>query len=290
MNAINKALDEALINSVEKKDQVEQALLVYKSPFGSQMTDVVVENGFNGYLVHDYTIEGSPFIYELIGKTPEAEVIYKSIYSIFKVHIEGQNIIFKDVITSRDYVVKSDQLFEDGDLITVRLYPENHHFMILDNPVYYPDTLEAVIRKSVMHQYNVYCSMNEPMHIEEFVKKHSQLVYHLTNIIDFYESELDDDLEVYVATYAVKDKEAVLDALLDTNDFQLIEKDGDEVIIEYVSEGAQLAEIVVSHASLEIEVTSKSGLRLVKELVDDLIKDHGTFIKEATLSMDDLLS
>lgn len=296
LNKIRKVLDETLVHVSQKKNNklVNDAFKWYKSPFGAVKTDMDLEYGFNNWLLHDYLVnQKTPLVeYYLNDFDKKAvEAVSKSVYSVFKVQIETNNVVFKDVITSQDYLIDSDQVFNNNDLLKVRLYPVDNKFVILDNVEYYDQSLETIIRKSVMNKYNEYCSANEPMGIQVFVKRHSQLIYHLTNIIDFYEAELEEEagLDVYVATYAIKDKDELLDLLLDTDAFQLIEHNEYETIVDFVSEDVQLAEIVVTSQKVEIEVNSETGLLFAKETFESAVASKAVFVKDEIISLSDLL-
>lgn len=293
-NKIRKTVDDALLHVSRKENRhmIEEALKIYLSPFGEQQVELDKEHGFNSWLIHDYaSVVDSPLLEKFYEDSLMKETIEKSVYSIFKVVVETKQIVFKDVITSVDYIIDDDHLYNAGDLVKIRLYPVEDKWVMLDNPEYLEPSMETLVRKSVMSKYNAYCSMNEPMHIEVFVKTQSQLIYHLTNIIDFYEAELEDEDEyqVHVATYAMKDKEVLLDLLLDSDEFQMIEVDGDNTIVHMLSDDIQLAELVISHDRVEIESTSKSCLGLVRDAFERLLGASATFLKEEMLRLDDLL-
>jgi hypothetical protein len=220
------------------------------------------------------------------------DIITRSVYSVFLVNHEKQNIVFKDLFTGIDYVLDTEQAFEAGDLLSVRLYPVGDKYLILDNAEFYETSMEQTIRQSVMSKYNEYCSSNEPIGIEVFVKEHSQLVYHLTNIIHYYEAELEEesDLAVFIAEYAIKEREALLDSLLDTDYFQIIETYEDEMTLVLLDDGNQIAELLVTSHKLEIEANSKAELSISRSILEQYNEGRAAFIKEAELSLDDVLS
>ncbi|MBN2796000.1 MAG: hypothetical protein JXR88_11380 [Clostridia bacterium] len=290
---IENLVDEALIYAANERNQVfiNKAIQVYHAPFGDQKTDLDMDQGFNNWLIHDYVYQGKSLIDDIEGDLIVKNSIKNSRYSVYKIRIEHEKIVLKDVVTGEDYVLQTEQYFEENDLMKIRIYPVENYWIMNDVPEFYDSSLEDVIRKSVMTQYNNYCAAFQPVHIREFVKSQSQLILHLTNIIDFYEAELNEDegFEVYVSTFALKNRDEVLDLLLNTDDFLLIENDGDETIIHMVSDHVQLAEIVVTSFKMEIEAVSKVQLEMVKSTVSQILEDRVVFIKDEMLSLDDLL-
>lgn len=290
---IEHIIEETLIAAAQNCNEsfVNAAVKVYRAPFGSQNVDMELDQGFNAWLIHDYHEKGRYLVDQVQGDVTIKHIIKNSRYSIYKVRLEKQNIVLKDVITLEDYVLETERYFEENDLMKVRLYQNDDKWIILDEPEFYDQSLEEVIRKSVLTHYNNYCATYDPIHIREFAKMQSQLIYHLTTIIDFYESELNDDesYEVFIGQYATKDKESVLDLLLDDEQFQMIEVDGDETIVHMISENVQFAEVVVTSNRIEIEATSQVQLDMIKSLFENLVGSHAVHIKDEKLKLDDLL-
>lgn len=291
---INNAIDEILISLAKEtyKEEVKKALALYKKPFNNLDLDIDIEHGFNSWLIHDYKLaDGTKLARKILKAKDMVEIIESAVYSAFKVHHEKKHLIFKDVFTNIDYVIESDQNFEDGDLICIRIYGIGSKFTVVDNPEFHDHALESTIRKSVMSKYNEYCSSNEPMAIDVFIKEHSQLIYHLTNIIQFYESEMEDevDLSVYVAEYAVKERKQLLEDLLASDHFLMIESYDDEIILNLLDDGKQIGESVVTHDRLEIETNSKDMLDIAKNIVKEISNGRAIFIKERKLTIDELL-
>lgn len=296
---INNIIDETLIFLAKNnyKTEIDRALKQYKSPFAEQGLDLDIEQGFNNWLIHDYQKSDKSYIISDYFKNKNIDdanlfnMINKSVLSIFKISIQNKNIVFKDIITQADYVIETEQEFNDGDVIKIRVYPFDNKFYIVDLGTYYSAELEPTIRKSVMSKYNEYCSANEPIKIDVFVKKHSILIYHLTNIIDYYESELssEDEVSVFVATYAVKDRVLAIDKLVDSNSFQFSEQYDDELILVLLSDGAQVAEAVVTVNQIEIESNSSVLLSYSKAELEKVVGDTAVFVKEKELFLEDLI-
>lgn len=289
---INEALDQLLASLDSYADEVEEALKLYKRPFKQYDMDIDIEHGFNQWLIHDYVTKGGhKFASKVLNDKASIHAIETSVYSVFHVLKEKVGYVFKDVFTGVDYVIETDQLFEANDLICIRLYPVGEKNYIVDNALYYEKAFEPTIRRSVMNKYNEFCSTNEPIAIEAFIKSHSQLIYHLNNIVHFYENELEEesDLSVFVAEYAVKDKEALLDQLLDTEHFQIIESYEDEMILVLLDDQVQIGEVVVTPNKMEIEANTQTTLEFAKDIVKRSAGDKAVFVKEAELSIDDLL-
>lgn len=291
---INEAIEEILISLTEDqyKKEVKKAFDIYKRPFNHFDLEIDIEHGFNSWFIHDYKFSNGKKIASLVLNDKDTiQTIENSLYSTFMVHHEKNHVIFKDVFTNMDYIIESDQLFENGDLVCIRIYPVGSKHTVIDNPEYHDQGLEKTIRKSVMAKYNEYCSNNEPIAIDVFIKENSQLVYHLTNIIQYYESEMEEDVDlfVHVAEYAVKEREHLLDLLLASENFQIIESYDDEMILNVIDDGIQIGEAVVTHDRLELEMNSKGMLDIAKDLVKEIAKDKAVFIKEGKLTIDDLL-
>lgn len=283
---------DTLVLELNKKDgYIEAARKVYENPFHGLNIDLDIDSGFNNWIIHDYKDQKGYLVDQMDMDVELSNSVKHSLISVFKVHLEKVNIVFKDIITGEDFIINSDQMFEDGDLIKVRLYPVDNHYTILDNPDFFNPALEATIRKSVMSQYNRYCSMNEPVDIRVFVKEQSQYIYHLANIIEFYESEMEDDetLYVYTAVYGIEDKEAVLDILLDHEAFQLVEQYEDETTIMLYNDGLEVAEILVLPKRIEVDAKDQALRELAKEYIETTLKEKAAKIKEDILSLDDIL-
>ncbi|MBI9014854.1 MAG: hypothetical protein JEZ08_21675 [Clostridiales bacterium] len=294
MIKINEAIEQILtsLTTDEYKDEVSKAFNIYKRPFSNFDVEIDIERGFNQWLIHDYKLsDGTKIAEKILTDKTMIDTIQNALYSVFKVHHEKNHIILKDVLTNKDYVLESDQLFEEGDLVCIRLYPVNNKYTVIDNPEFHDMSLETTIRKSVMSKYNEYCSSNEPMSIEVFIKEHSQLIYHLTNIIKYYENELEEevDLSVFVAEFAIKEREVLLDNLLATDHFQIIETYEDEMILNVLDDGIQIGEAVVTHDRIEIETTSKGMLDIAKDILENCSEERAVFIKEGKMTIDDLL-
>lgn len=292
---INKGVEQLLLSLSESEysEEIEYAFNIFKRPFSHFDLDVDIEHGFNGWLIHDYKFrDGQTLAKKVLDSDQMISIITESVYSVFLVNHEKQNIVFKDLFTGRDYVLNTEQAFEAGDLLSVRLYPVGEKYLVLDNAEFYEPSMEQSIRQSVMSKYNEYCSSNEPIGIDVFVKEHSQLVYHLTNIIHYYEAELEEesDLAVFIAEYGIKEREILLDSLLATDYFQIIETYEDEMTLILLDDGIQIAELLVTSHKLEIEANSKAELSLSRSILDQHADGRAAFLKEAELSLDDVLN
>lgn len=299
---IRNVVDEILIYlaKIDYREEIKSALKIYKSPFNNQKTDLDLEQGFNDWLIHDYKKKDGSYIASdyfkninsnIIDGIDYFKVINNSIFSVYKVSIQKNNIIFKDIVTRVDYLIDTSEQYEDGDIIKVRLYPINNKNYIIENGTFYKSDFEKTIRKSIMSKYNDYCSVNEPMDIYEFVKDNSILIYHLTNIIKFYEDALagEDDLCVYIGHYVLKNRKKIIEMLKSDNQFQLEDDYNDETIFTLLTDKMKSAEIVVAFNKIEIEATSKTLLTFSKSALEMLLNDLIAFVKDEELFLEDLL-
>ncbi len=292
LNRISEAVDKVLTDISKKyHEEVNTAFDIYKRPFKSYDMDLDIEQGFNQWFIHDYKNSQGKTMTELVLEDDMKDVLMHSIHSVFKVMVEKNHIVFKDLFTSVDYVIDSSEVYENSDLVSVRIYPINGKYVLIDNPEFYGKELEMTIRQSIMNKYNEYCSTHSPMGIEVFIKENSQLIYHLTNIIHFYENEMmeDDEMLVYVAEYAIKGREELLDLLLNTNHFQIIETFEDEMTLVILDDGIQIGEVLVTSHKLELETKSRTILDIGKTLINEYAGDKAVFIKDLELGLDDLL-
>ncbi|MCH4887749.1 hypothetical protein EZV73_09200 [Acidaminobacter sp. JC074] len=292
LNRISQAVDKVLTEVSENYQlDVKAAFEIYKRPFNSYDMDLDIEHGFNQWLIHDYRNAKGETMAELILEDEMKDVLMNSIHSVFKVIFEKNKIVFKDLFTAVDYVIESSETFENNDLVSVRIYPVEGKYLVVDNPEFYGAELEMTIRQSIMNKYNEYCSSNAPMGIEDFIKDNSQLIYHLTNIIHYYENEMmeDDDMVVYVAEYAIKERELVLDMLLNTDHFQILETYEDEMTLVVLDDGVQIGEALVTSHKIELEAKSQTILDIGKSLIHKYAGDSAVFIKDLELGLDDLL-
>lgn len=293
LEKIRNSIDKLIIELSEKhKEVLLRAEKTYTNPFHGLNLDLDKDQGFNNWLIHDYKDQGVSVLDRLTLEDDQVKnTIKNSVISVFRVHIEKVNMVFKDIVTGEDFVVKTDQLFESGDLVKVRLYPVDNHFTIIDNPDFFNPEFENTIRKSIMSQYNRYCAMNEPMDIRVFVKSQSQYIYHLAAIIDYYEAEMEDDESLYVYTvlYGIEDKEEILDLLLDSEHFQLVEQFEDETTIMLYDDGVEISEVLVMPKRLEIDANSSALRDIAKEILEKLLKDKIAKLSEEVQGLDDIL-
>ncbi len=302
VNQIDSLIEETLVYIAKNnyKSEIERALIEYKRPFANQVLELDVEQGFNSWFIHDYKKKDDTYIISDYLKNRNLDIvdgldlfkaINESVFSIFKVSLQRDNVVFKDIITQADYIIDTDREFKENDIIKVRVYPGKSKYHIVDSGTFYSVELEETVRKSVMSKYNEFCSSNQPVTIAEFVKTHSVLVYHLANIIDYYESELsgEDELSVFVATYALKNKEEAVDKLLVSGSFQILEQYPDELVLVLLSEEQQIAEVVISVDTVEIEATSKTFLEYSKSIFEETVLEYAVFIKDEELHLEDLI-
>lgn len=292
INKIRASVDELLL-ALNKQfgEEIKTATKVYEGPFEGLNFDLDIDYGFNNWIIHDYKTKKG-YLVDLVDMDEEIKNAIKgSVLSIFKVNLERNNIVFKDLITGEDYIIETEQLFNDGDIVKVRVYPKNHKYLIIDNPHFYSPTLESTIRKSVMSKYNEFCSKNEPIDIRDFIKNQAQLIYQLANIIDFYEAEMEDDESLYVYTvkYGIKDKEEALDLLLETEVFQITDQYEDETTLIVLDEGVQVAEVLVLPSFIEVEATNESLRKIAMDLIEGVLKEHAVKLSEEVLGIDDIL-
>jgi hypothetical protein len=292
-NEIQNLLDQGLMfmSQDQNKSFVARGLELYVSPFGDKTVGDDQTKDFTTWFLHDYRYKGQSIFTLNEINSPVLTCVERSLVSIFKVNFESKNMIFKDIITNKDYKIMSDQSFDDGDLIKIRIYPIEDYYILLDEPLYFDTEYEKTIRKSIMYQYNSYCSVHGPIAIDDFIKNQSHMVYHLMTLIEYYEEILQDDenLHVYVAKYKIEDKDNILDLILDSDDFQLIEHNKYETLIHHLSDEGILAELLVTSQWLEIECVSESILSLTQSVVESIIKDEATFISVDHLRLDDLI-
>lgn len=277
----------------EYSNEINKAFDIYKRPFNNFDLDIDIEHGFNQWLIHDYVTNKGKTLSELIEPDKKiGKALADSIYSVYRVISTKTGFVFKDIITSADYEVETESLFENGDIVSIRLYPFEGKYHLIDNPERYPNEMEISIRQSIMNKYNDYCSSNEPVGIYEFIKSNSQLVYHLTNIIHYYENEMleEQTYVVYVAEYGIKERELLLDELLDTDYFQIIETYEDEMTLVLLDEGIQIGEVLITTNRLELEANSSTSLELCKDVLKKVAGERAVLIKEGELSIDDLLT
>lgn len=293
-NKIKNLLDQGLNLMSEKAMEpiIKEAMDIFKSPFAGQSIDVEIDNQFSDWFLNDYKKNGQS-IFTMNGISNEAQVCLEaSFLSIFKVSDEKNKIVFKDILSQNDYVVKTTAICQPGDLIKGRLYPFENEFLLIDEPTYFDSNYDSTIRKSIMFQYNSYCSMNGPTALEAFIKDQSLMIYHLSTLIEYYEGVLEDDesLYVYVAKYKIENKDLLLDELLNHNDFQLIEHNTYETLIHHLVSDKILAEVLVNDHWVEVECVTETDLMLTRDRLEMVLGSKAVFISESRLGLDDLLN
>lgn len=293
-NKIKNLLDHGLNLMSEKAMEpiIKEAMDVFKSPFTGQSIDLEIDNDFSDWFLNDFKKNGQSILTMNGITSEEQQCIDDSFLSIFKVSDEKNKIVFKDILSQKDYMVKTTAICQPGDLIKGRLYPFENEFLLIDEPTYLDSNYDSTIRKSIMFQYNSYCSMNGPTTLEAFIKGQSLMIYHLSTLIEYYEGILEDDesLYVYVAKYKIENKELLLDELLNHNDFQLIEHNAYETLIHHLLSDKILAEVLVNDHWLELECVTETDLMLTRDRLEMLLGSKAVFISESRLGLDDLLN
>lgn len=101
----------------DNKGIVQKALDVFVSPFGEKDIREDQTKDFTTWFLHDYRYKGQS-IFQVNGiESSFLEVVEGSLVSIFKVNYENNNMVFKDILTNKDYKIESDQF-----LMMVTLY------------------------------------------------------------------------------------------------------------------------------------------------------------------------
>ncbi len=279
INRINENIIKVLENITDEKI-IDKALLDYKK-FFIDMDVEDMEKGFNSWLVHDYKVDNK-YLFEGVVDSDLTEIFKESLYSVYKIYIEKEDIFFVDVFTNKYYKIQTEEVFREEDLISVRLYPIENHYIISDDIIYYPMDFLPQIKNMILSRYNEVSGIR-PVALEDFIKSNKMFIYQISNIIEFYEKE-NDTMVVYTAKYT-SDKN-IFEAFLTSDNLFLVEDD-DIKVFSLLHENVQIAEITIEDKKIEIEANTQQELEEAKLIME---KYDVRYIGEEILSLDDLLT
>lgn len=265
------------------------------------------EFGFNQWLVHNYRFEEKTenFISLYMHQNPNGEaetglarMASKSVLSVFQVLRTQHNILLKDVLTRKDFILSNKELAEIMDetaLQFLRLYPEGDSWLAVQEGAGFEASLKEALNRGVLEKYSEYSRIHGPQDIEAFIYDNPMMIYKFVEIIESLEvteSVSEEEYMVYQGTYVLKDIRNTAKRMESFPGVELgIAEDGVWIFRLPVPEEpeVQLAEIVLSENKMEVECTSAEDLAATRRLLEEHHGDGIVHMKDEVLDISSLL-
>jgi len=307
LDRLQEFLDKVLYHALKPEYEalVNQGGALFKAP-GTEDTLYGSEFGFNQWLIHDYRFEGQDhgFIAQYLESAADAseqalgQQALASRLSVFQVLRTQHNLVLKDLLTRRDYALANDALAEaldDTALHLLRIYPAGERWLAVPESEGIPPSFREPISRGILEKYQEAVRLHGPQDIEAFIYSNPILIYKLVEIIASLEVQEEDAEEAYT----VHQSRYVMKSLKDTA-AQLEAMAGVELAI--AEEGVwifrlsapeepetQLAEIVLSEQTLDVECLSRQDLMTSRRLLEAYLGDSIAHLRDEVLDIDALL-
>lgn len=280
----------------ERRDLVKHATDVFLkgSENGHDM------QGFNDWFVHDYVNEEGQSLSDLYMKDHDVDeqdrknlnIISNSVYSAFERLPIKDKMVVKDIFTKSDHTLQ--ETFDIAGVVVGRIYKIDGKYYMADHKEFMPDDYKTLLVKGMLEKYNEYCSLFAPIQMDDFVKKHSLVLYRFLSIIDKTATEhaLDEeDYLVHQSTYVVKSQDEAHKTLKVNEKFILSLDDKAGAVFKLVSgeHDNVIAEIVLADDRLEIECTTADALDYSKEITEQVLGENVAHLRDEVLNIDDLI-
>jgi len=295
---LQDAVDKLLFWALNEKhaDVVKHATEVFLKGSESELE----MQGFNDWFIHDYRTKENKSISDLYiaEESPDQDevkilkVLSSSVFSAFERMAIKDKMIVKDLFTKLDYLL--DENFESSSVMLVRIYTMDHKHTLVESPEFLPDEYKSMLVKGMLEKYNEYCRLYAPVQMETFIKEHSLVLYRFLNIIDSTATEQaldEDEFIVHQSTYIIKESPKAHTLMKNNENFILSLDDEAGAVFKLVAGEHKevIAEIVLADDRLEIECTSANALDHSKEVIEDLLEENATHLKDEVLHIDDLI-
>lgn len=265
------------------------------------------EFGFNQWLIHNYRFEEKTenFINLYMHQSPNAEaeaglalMASKSVLSVFQVLQTQHNILLKDVLTRKDYILGNEALAEIMDetaLQFLRLYPEGDSWLAIQEGAGFEKSLKEALNRGVLEKYSEYSRIHGPQDIEKFIYENPMMIYKFVEIIEsleITETASEEEYMVYQSTYVLKNTRDTAKRMESLPDIELgIAEDGVWIFRLPVPEEpeVQLAEMVLSENRMEVECTSAEHLAVSRRILEAHLGQGIVHMKDEVLDINSLM-
>jgi hypothetical protein len=255
---------------------------------------------FSAYLTYHFTDDsGKTLLQKHLEKNPESplNMIEESRFSVYEVRNYPAGVGLKDIFTRADFLLKSDEEMEEGDILVARLFKIGTDYFINDDYMIFPNTYKDAFVKGFMEKYNEYSRMNGIVDLEYFIKNQPLVLMKFVEILNGVEQEsyeAEEDYTVYQTIYLVADTNAARNLLASDEAFDItLEESGFFVASLYSDKGTEdenlIAELILDGNRIEIEALDTFKQNLAKEKIGTLLGEIAVHFKDEVLSMDDLL-
>lgn len=265
------------------------------------------EFGFNQWLIHNYRFKERTenfisLFMKSVPETPEetalARMAQESVLSVFQVIRTQHNVLLKDVMTRKDFILANEELTENLDetaLHLLRIYPEAGAWLAVQEGATFEASFKEALNRGVLDKFSEYSRIHGPQDLEKFVYENPMMIYKFVEIIESLEtteSSVEEEYTVYQGTYAVKDIKGTAQLLETLPDIELgIAEDGVWIFrLSHPEEPeTQLAEIVLSENKMEVECTLAEDLATAKRLLEAHLGSGIFHMKDEVLDINSLI-
>lgn len=286
--------------------QVERASKIFTKEWAED-TLYASEFGFNQWLIHNYRFEEKRenFISLYMKDNPRkaeeepfARMAEKSLLSVFQVIRAQNNILLKDVLTRKDFILGNKDLMEHLDetaLHLLRIYPDGPAWLAVQEGTAFETSYREALNRGVLEKFLDYSRIHGPQDLEKFIYENPMMIYKFVEIIkslDMTETSSEEEYSVYQGTYLLKDIRETARLLESLPGIELgIAEDGVWIFRLPVPEEPelQLAEIVLSENKMEVECTLEENLAVSKRLLEAHLGNDIVHMKDEVLDINSLL-
>ncbi len=286
--------------------QVERASKIFTKEWAEDSL-YASEFGFNQWLIHNYRFEEksenfiSLYMRENPGmpeEVPFAQMAEKSVLSVFQVMRGQRNILLKDMLTRKDFILSNTDLTEHLDetaLHLLRIHPDGAAWLAIQEGTAFESSFKEALNRGVLEKFSEYSRIHGPQDLEKFIYENPMMIYKFVEIIESLavtETSLEEEYTVYQGTYVLKDIKATAKRLETLPEIELaIAEDGVWIFrLPVLGEPeVQLAEIVLSENKMEVECTSAENLAESRRLLEEHLGPDIIHLKDEVLDIDSLL-
>jgi|GEM_PF-5432093 len=210
---------------------------------------------------------------------------YFGIYEITK--LKDKTAFIKDVFTGEKSFIDIASLEEDialYSLILARISKKLNR-IIGSNAIILPYHFKTMLTGQIIEVFQALKEREEYLTYETFLKKNSPRVLTIVEGLLGYKNE-EGDVTVYQSTYGITDSRRFRAQLADV---AYIKFSGEDDLFHFMSDNEILAELVINKDILEVECNTQEDRGLVKDLMAELFRDTLQFIKDESLTIDDII-
>lgn len=301
---ILEELKEKILFSILEKnnsDYIEKA----KKMFLLELDDDIA-NGFTNWLIHDFSYDGikavdlykksiATSMDKYIKDNDEAkdylDVISGSLFSFFDLVKTENNVILKDIITRKDYLLSVSDFEISESLVVGRIYFDEDKVILSEEHTLYSESFKDVFRKGILEKYNDYIRVHGIIEIEDFVKDNSSIFYKFIDVVNDADAAVnfdDEDFSVHQSVYALKNRANVI-AILDKVKDSIKEEYDEDESTYIIKLGEMTCEIIVLKDKLELECLNQYELDIFKEKIGNLLDGNMIYMKDEVLTIDQML-